>query len=99
MDQQITTSEKDVSVTLYGRIEQQQATELKDKLLSLTDNGSLYFTVDFNALEYMDSSGLGMLVAVRNKVITNGGYVHIINLKGKMKRLFELTCLTEIFTD
>ncbi|MCE5286262.1 MAG: STAS domain-containing protein [Pelosinus sp.] len=99
MDQQITVIEKDVSVTLHGRIEQQQATELKDKLLGLTGSGCLNFTVDFENVEYIDSSGLGMLVAVRNQVLSNGGFVHVVNLSGKMKRLFELTCLIEIFTE
>lgn len=99
MEQQITVSEKDVFVKLHGRIEHQQATELKDKLLGLTDGGCLNFTVDFTDAEYMDSAGLGMLVAVRNQVLESGGFVRVTNLSGKLKRLFELTCLIEIFTE
>lgn len=99
MDQQITATEKDVSVTLHGRIEHQQATELKNKLLGLTESGCLNFTVDFADVEYIDSAGLGMLVAIRNQVTPGGGFVRVINLNGKIKRLFELTCLIEIFTE
>lgn len=99
MEQEITVNEKDVFVTLHGRIEHQEATLLKDKLLGLIDGGCLNFTVDFTNAEYMDSAGLGMLVAVRNQVIGSGGFVRITNLNGKMKRLFELTCLIEIFTE
>lgn len=98
MEQQISVKEKEVSVTLHGRIEQLQASELKDKLLGLTGSGCLNFTVNFADVEYIDSAGLGMLVAIRNQVIAGGGFVHVINLNAKMKRLFELTCLIEIFT-
>lgn len=98
MEQEISITDKNVFVTLSGRVETQQAAGLKEKLLAMVESGHRNFTVDVGNVEYIDSAGLGVLVAVRNSVIDDNGAVVVKNLNGKLKRLFELTRLVEIFT-
>lgn len=98
MEQEISVSEKNVVVALSGRVETQQSAVLKEKLLGLANVGHRHFTIDFEKVEYIDSAGLGMLVTVRNSVIEDNGSVIVKNLSTKLKRLFVLTRLIEIFT-
>lgn len=99
MEQEIHVAEKQVTVTLCGRVETQQAANLKEKLLNMAGKGYRHFTINFEQVEYIDSAGLGALVAVRNSIIDDNGLVIVTNLNGRIKRLFELTRLAEIFAE
>lgn len=99
MEQEISIADNQVVVALSGRVETQQAGMLKDRLLLLVGEGQRNFIIDFAQVEYIDSAGLGVLVAVRNSVIEDNGRVTVKNLNGKLQRLFELTRLADIFRD
>jgi anti-sigma B factor antagonist len=83
-------------IILTGKIYVEEATEIREKLLQYMDDGLYSFIFDFSAVEYIDSSGLGVLVAVQKKSNQKGGRVTIQGLKGEVKELFELTRLTKV---
>jgi len=94
---QINAQTDQVFVTLSKEVYVEQASSIREALLPYLEKGHKNFTLDVSGLSYIDSSGLGVLIGIQKRAITNGGKVIIKGLKGQVKELFELTRLTKIF--
>lgn len=86
-----------IRVVLEGNLYVEEATELRENLLKQIDGGIHSIYLELYDLDYIDSSGLGVLIAIHKRCIQKGGSVKIKGLKGKIKELFELTRLTKVF--
>ena len=97
MIQEITVTDNHVVVNLSGSIYVEEAAQIRESLIGYIKKGHKTFVVDLGNVDYIDSSGLGTLVAIQKRALQNGGSVIIKNLKGLVKDLFELTRLTKVF--
>ena len=97
MIQEITVTSEHVLVNLSGSIYVEEAAQIRESLIGYIDNGHETFIVDLEKVDYIDSSGLGTLVAIQKRALQNGGSVIIRGLRGLVKDLFELTRLTKVF--
>ena len=97
MIQEITVTDNHVVVNLSGSIYVEEAAQIRESLIGYIEKGHKTFVVDLGNVDYIDSSGLGTLVAIQKRALQNGGSVIIKNLKGLVKDLFELTRLTKVF--
>jgi anti-sigma B factor antagonist len=70
---------------------------LKQLVLDELARGERRFRVDFGRTRYVDSSGLGVLVAMSKKVKQERGTLSLSNLDGDLKTLFVLTKLDTLF--
>jgi anti-sigma B factor antagonist len=97
---EITTniSEKEVIVTLAGSMYVEDAAVLREKLMGFIESGYKQFIIKLHNVDYIDSSGLGVLVAIQKKVLPKDGHVTLTGAKGVVKELFELTRLNKVFT-
>ena len=77
-------------VMLEGDIDLYNAEEFRNSLKDITGD----VTLDCAALDYIDSTGLGVLVAAFDRDKQN---VRITGLKPHLYRIFELTGLTTVF--
>lgn len=97
MIQEITVEESQVFVNLSGSLYVEEAAQLRAGLIGYIEKGHKAFVIDLGGVDYIDSSGLGMLVAIQKKALQNGGGVVIKGLHGLVKELFELTRLNKVF--
>ncbi|MGC5328127.1 STAS domain-containing protein [Brevibacillus sp. SYSU BS000544] len=95
---QIKASQDQVNVVLSGKVYVEESTVLREELLRYIQDGYKHYVIDVRNLEFIDSSGLGVLVAVQKRALMNGGGITIAGLSGSVKEIFELTRLTRIFT-
>lgn len=86
-----------VHLRYTGSIYVQEATIIREKLMQYFEKGHKTFVIHMSSVDYIDSSGLGVFVAIQKRAAQNGGNVIIKGLKGKVKELFELTRLTRVF--
>ncbi|NOU73497.1 anti-sigma factor antagonist [Paenibacillus sp. LMG 31458] len=86
-----------VKVTPRGKIYVDEATIIREKLFPYMVKGCKQFVFNLSEVDYIDSSGLGVLVALQKRAHLNGGGVVILGLQGDVKALFELTRLTNVF--
>jgi anti-sigma B factor antagonist len=70
---------------------------VRDAALRLISDGAKNLVVDLSETEYMDSSGLGTLVGLLKRVREGGGEMPIAAARPRVKRLFEVTGLTQVF--
>ncbi|MEA4901948.1 STAS domain-containing protein [Desulfitobacterium sp.] len=97
MSFEISVNQQEVLVIVEGKIFVEDAAQLREKLLELIDQGHRRFIIDMHKAIYIDSSGLGVLVAIHKRAIENGGGVVIRGLQGVVKDLFLMTRLNKVF--
>ena len=86
-----------IIVSVDGQLIVANRNELKDKVLKALETGESKFVLDFSSTEYIDSSGLGVLVSVSKKIREAGGELRLAGLNEDLRMLFELTKLDTLF--
>src|SRR4029077_17086321 len=61
-----------VSVVVRGEVDMATAPQLRDTLLALVDAGASRIVLDCRGLDFLDSSGIGVLIAVRKRLGDDG---------------------------
>lgn len=100
MSLEITNSEVDgVSlVALSGRIVLgEESNALREKLKGLNAAGKRKIVLNMAEIDYIDSSGLGALVAAHLSAKTAGASIRLCNLGKKFNEVMQLTKLLTIF--
>ena len=72
-------------------------TLLKDKIHSLVFQERQNIVLNLGRVSYMDSSGLGALVASFVTAKNNGGQVKLLNLTGRLQDLLAIAKLLTVF--
>ncbi len=70
---------------------------LRDKVLELLEGGHTKILLSLEKVSYMDSAGIGELVACFKKARERGGTVKLLKPSGKVEDLLQLTKLWEVF--
>lgn len=78
------------------RLDASLAETLKSYLFEQIDDGATSLVVDLNEVRFMDSSGLGALVAALKKLGGSEG-VTLAGAQPAVKDLFELTSMDKLF--
>ena len=70
---------------------------LKEQVLDQLERGDRKFILDFSKTDYIDSSGLGVLVTLSKKIREQEGQLSLVSLSEDLRTLFELTKLDTLF--
>jgi len=84
-------------VDVAGEVDVFSAPELAEQLTQLFDAGRQTVVVDLTSVTFLDSTGLGTLVAARNRAEEAGGQLPIIGSAERVLKLFRITGLDEVF--
>lgn len=85
-----------VLVSISGEIDAYTAPILREKLSAVNLKEGLLAELNMTGVSYMDSTGLGVIVAFFKHVNANKGHVKLTGLSPRLKRLFDITGLGEI---
>jgi len=86
------------NISLTGEIDMFNSDEFKARLVELTEKKHSSLNIDCKYLDYIDSTGLGVLVSVFKSVSGTGGDVRILNPNKSLKKLFAITNLDKVFS-
>jgi anti-sigma B factor antagonist len=70
---------------------------LREKVHELLDAGKNQILLNLDKISYMDSAGIGELVACYKRAREKGGTVRLLKPSGKVADLLQLTKLEEVF--
>src|SRR5713226_9086920 len=85
-------------VTLDGRIVLgEESNALREKLKSLIAGGKKKIVLNMAEIDYIDSSGLGALVAAHLSAKNNGASVRLCQLGKKFHEVLQMTKLLTVF--
>ena len=81
-----------------GRLTMDQAAQrLKDKINSLISQQRTHIVLNLKNVPYIDSSGLGQLVACYGSVMKTGGALKLLNVGSRNHDLLSITRLVTLF--
>jgi anti-sigma B factor antagonist len=81
-------------VKAHGELDFSTRDQLNDLLLSIEDTGAPVVVLDFTPLEFIDSSGLHVLISAHRRAVTEGWQLRIVCGPGPVYRAFTLSGLT-----
>ena len=84
-------------VKIEGEVDVYTSIHLKKELTKLVESDQKNIIIDLENVNYMDSSGLGVLVALLKELKKIGGELKLISLPVSVKKIFDLTRLTKFF--
>jgi len=84
-------------VAVSGEIDVYTAPALREKLISLVDEGKYQIIVDMEAVEFLDSTGLGVLVGGLKRVRSHDGWIDLACTNNRILRVFKITGLSKVF--
>ncbi len=84
-------------VKIEGEVDVYTSIDLKKELTKLVESDQKNIIIDLENVNYMDSSGLGVLVALLKELKKIGGELKLISLPVSVKKIFDLTRLTKFF--
>lgn len=84
-------------VYVSGELDLCTASELRSELSRLTDQGMKHLVIDMHDVEFMDSSGLVVLIQVRKRVSGLGGTFALMDPHPAVQKVLAITRLTKIF--
>jgi anti-sigma B factor antagonist len=85
-------------LSLKGRmIFEEGDTPLKDHVDDLVAHGRLKLVLDLHDVTYIDSAGLGMLVAKYVSLHKRGGDIKLLHPTARCKELMRITHLRDVF--
>ena len=89
----------DVSILdLKGRVTHGSGDlEMRETVQHLLDEGKRNFLMNLEKVTFMDSAGIGELVACHKRAVEKGGVIKILKPNEKLLDLFTITKLIEIF--
>lgn len=89
---------KEWVVSLKGELDLSYANDLKAELYKAVDKNFSDVVIDMSNLEYIDSTGIGVLVGLMKKLRTGGKDIKISNAKDNVKKIFKITGLDQIIS-
>lgn len=93
----VTTTERGVGVvTPKGRLNMVSARRLKELLADLVKSGTIRIVVDMAETTFLDSSGLGALIAGLKSARQAGGDLRVARPTPSVMTVFELTNLDKV---
>jgi anti-sigma B factor antagonist len=85
-------------VTVGGEIDVYTAPKLRDKITELVNGGHHDLLVDMENVEFLDSTGLGVLVGGLKKVRAEQGTMELVCSQDRLLKIFRITGLAKVFT-
>jgi anti-sigma B factor antagonist len=83
--------------TLRGSLDLATAPTVRAALTEAIEKGSNDLVVDLTRLEFLDSTGLGVLIGAHRRATENGGSMRLIVSDGPISRLLNITGLVGVF--
>lgn len=85
-------------VEVGGEIDVYTAPQLRTALNDAVADGARRIVVDMSGTEFLDSTGLGVLVGGLKRVRTLDGDLELVCSSEKILKVFRITGLTKVFT-
>src|SRR5690349_13977072 len=100
MDLGLDVQERDgfAVLAVSGEVDVATVPRLREQLHGLVAQGSNKIIVNLDAVDFLDSTGLGVLVGALKRVRSNDGELYLVCTQPRIRKGFEVTGLTKVFS-
>jgi anti-sigma B factor antagonist len=100
MDFRLEVTERDdwVVVTVAGEVDVATAPRFRELLIGQIADGHHHVVVDMTWVDFIDSTGLGVLIGGLKRIRSHGGDLRLVIDDPRVLKVFDITGLDQIFT-
>jgi anti-sigma B factor antagonist len=80
-----------------GEVDVYTAPRLRERLVELVDGGARNVVVDLGRVDFLDSTGLGVLVGALKRLRATNGTFGLVCSKEPLLKIFRITALDQVF--
>jgi len=84
-------------ISVTGEIDVYTAPTLRERLNELVADGEYHLVVDMAGVDFLDSTGLGVLVGGLKRARSHDGTLRLVCDQEKILKVFRITGLTKVF--
>jgi anti-sigma B factor antagonist len=84
-------------VAVGGEIDVYTAPKLRDSLVELINSGHYHLVIDLEGVDFLDSTGLGVLVGALKRVRSHQGSLQLVCTQERLLKIFRITGLAKVF--
>ncbi len=84
-------------VSLRGELDVESSQEMKNEVRKQISSEAPNVVIDLTNVSYVDSSGLGTLIALQKDARFNGGSLSIVGASQQIRRVMKMTNLDKLF--
>lgn len=85
------------SLDLDGEVDVYTAPLLRQAIVDQVDSGTKHLLINLSKVEYLDSTGLGILIGGVKRLKEQDGSLRLVGPSARITRIFEITGLNKIF--
>lgn len=86
-----------LTVRLKKELDQRAAAEIRAELDELLKNKAIrHLVLDLGRLQFMDSSGIGLIIGRYKLMARRGGSVSVVNADARMDKIFRMAGLYQL---
>jgi anti-sigma B factor antagonist len=86
-----------VVLEVGGEVDVYTAPRLRERLIELVADGARKVIVDLGGVDFLDSTGLGVLVGALKRLRAVGGSFALVCDKEPLLKIFRITALDQVF--
>lgn len=84
---------------LSAELDHHIARDIRQEVDSILMKKQIDFIIfDFHYVNFMDSSGIGVIIGRYKKIVNHGGKVSVINMNSRVEKLFNLSGMSKIIS-
>ena len=84
-------------LSVKGEVDVYTAPRLREKLVELVSHGKHKIVVNLEGVDFLDSTGLGVLVGGLKRLRSHEGDLTLVCTQHRILKVFEITGLTKVF--
>jgi anti-sigma B factor antagonist len=84
-------------LSITGEVDVYSAPRLREKLVELVSQGHRQIVADLEKVDFLDSTGLGVLVGGLKRLRSHDGDLTLVCTQARILKVFEITGLTTVF--
>jgi anti-anti-sigma factor len=87
------------TIQLAGELDASSAPALRDRIVELISEGCVHLVFDCSRLQFIDSTGLGVLIGARARALAANGSVVLEGVSASLHRLLVVTGIDGLFVE
>ena len=97
MQVNVSKSDQNVTIRLQGRFDFNTHRDFRAAVDSSLQESSSQIQVDLGAVDYLDSSALGMLLMLRDKARAASKTIGLVNCSGSVRQVLDIANFGKLF--
>lgn len=83
-------------LSVHGEIDMATCPQLRQEIVAQISGGNTHLVIDLGGVEFIDSTGLGVLIGGLKRARSQGGDLRVSRVGDRLEKMFALTGLGDV---